>query len=108
MGINTKILNSKDYQIFFNKKSNEYYLLVDDSKDSIELNLYRPNRTKEMTVYTYDLNDKEITKKMVSKDDEITLNAYKDDYHVIESSYSNKKKDNLKIFVYHKSDINSK
>ena len=104
-GINTKILNSKDYQIFYNKKSNEYYLLVNDDKDSIELALYRPNRTKEMTVYTYDIGDNEKTKKTVSKDDKITLNTYQDDYHIIKSKYSNKKQENLKVFVYHKSDI---
>ena len=105
MGINTKILNSKDYQINYNKKSNEYYLIVDDNKDSIVLNLYRPNRTKKMIVYTYDLEDKEIDKTKVSKDDKITLTTYKDDYYIIESNYSNKKKDKLKIYVYHKSDI---
>jgi hypothetical protein len=105
IGINTKILNSKDYQIFYNKESNEYYLLVNDNKNSVELNLYRPNRTKEMTIYTYDLNDKEKTKTTVSKDDVIKLNTYQDDYHIIESIYSNKKKDNLKVYVYHKSDI---
>ena len=105
MGINTKILNSKDYQIFYNKESNEYYLLVDDNKDSIELNLYRPNRTKEMTIYTYDSYDKEKNKTIVSKDDKITLNTYQDDYNIIESKYSNEKIDNLKIYVYHKSDI---
>lgn len=67
VGINTKILNSKDYQIFYNKESNEYYLLVNDNKDSIELNLYRPNRTKNMTIYTYDLEDKEKVKKQYLK-----------------------------------------
>ena len=82
IGINTKILNSKYYQIFFNKESNEYYLIVDDNKDSIELNLYRPNRTKEMTIYTYDLNDKEKTKTTISKDDKVTLNTYQDDYYI--------------------------
>ncbi len=105
MGINTKILNSKDYRIFYNKESSEYYLLVDDNKESIQLNLYRPNRTKEMTIYTYDLDDKEKTKTIVSKDDKVILNTYQDDYHIIESKYSNKKQDDLKIFVYHKSDI---
>lgn len=105
IGVNVKILNSKNYQTFYNKKSNEYYLLIDDSKDSIELNLYRPNRTKNMTVYAYDLNDKEKIKTKIAKDDKITLNAYQDDYYIIESKYSNKKKDNLKIYVYHKSDV---
>ena len=105
IGINTKILNSKDYQIFFNKETSEYYLIVDDAKDSIELNLYRPNRTKEMTVYTYDLDNNEKNKTAVSQDDTVTLNTYHNDYHVIESKYSNNKQDDLKIFVYHKSDI---
>ena len=108
IGINTKILNSKDYEIFYNKESKEYYLLIDDNKDSVELNLYRPNRTKEMTIYSYDLNDKEKTKTKVTKEDRITLNAYQDDYHIIKSKYSNNKQDNLKLFVYHKSDITDK
>ena len=105
MGINTKILNSKDYEIFYNKESSEYYLIVDDNKNSIELSLYRPNRTNEMNIYTYDINDKEKNKTSVSKDDIITLNTYQDDYHIIESKYSNNTQDILKIFVYHKSDI---
>ncbi len=105
MGVNTKILNSSDYQIFYNEENSEYYLLVDDNKDSIELNLYRPNRTKEMTIFTYDLSDKEKNKTSVSKDDKITLNTYQEDYHMIESKYSNEKQDNLKIYVYHKKDI---
>ena len=105
MGIHTKILNSKEYQVIYNKKTSEYYLVVEDNKDSIELNLYRPNRTKKMVVYTYDLEDKEVSKTKVSKKDKITLTTYQDDYHVIESKYSNKKKDQLKVYVYHKSDI---
>ena len=108
VGINTKILNSKDYQIYFNKESNEYYLIVDDKKDSIELSLYRPNRTKEMTIYTYDIDGNEQTKKVVSKDDKITFNTYQDDYHIINSKYSNKKEDNLKVFIYHKKDVPNK
>ena len=108
MGINTKILNSNDYQIFYNENAKEYYLLVDDSKDSIELKLYRPNRTKNLTIYTYDLNDEEKDKKEVTKDDKIILNTYKDDYHIIKTEYSNKKKDNLKLYIYHKSDIKNK
>jgi hypothetical protein len=104
-GINTKILGSKDYQTFFNKKSSEYYIVVDDSKDSVELNLYRPNRTKEMIIYKYDLEEKEKDKKSVSRDDEIILDISEDDYYIIESIYSNKKQDKFKIYVYHKNDI---
>ena len=104
-GINVKILDSKDYQTFFNKKSNEYYIIVDDNKDSIELNLYRPNRTKEMNVYTYDLEEKEKDKKEVAKDGDIILDANEEDYYVIESTYSNNKQDKIKIYVYHQSDI---
>ena len=105
MGIHTKILNSKDYEIFYNNKNSEYYLVVDDSKDSIELNLYRPNRVKELVIYTYDLEDKETSMNKVSKDYNITLNTSSDNYHIIKSKYSNKKKDQLKLYVYHKSDI---
>jgi len=105
MGIHTKILNSKEYDIIYHKKNNEYYLLIDDKKDSVELNLYRPNRIKEMIIYTYNLEDSEQNKIKISRNDKITLPINQDDYHMIESKYSNKKKDQLKLYVYHKSDI---
>lgn len=107
MGINTKILDSSYYEVFYNKESDEYYLLVDDNKDSVELNIYRPNRAKEINVYTYDLNDKEKNKVVLSKDDKITLNTYQDDYHIIESKYSNNKQENIKLSLYHKNDISN-
>ena len=83
----------------------EYYLLVDDNKEAIEVNLYRPNRVKELTLYHYNSADEELEKKTIEKDDKVSLTTYQDDYYVIESKYSNKKQDKLKVAAYHQSDI---
>ena len=107
MGINTKILNSKEYKIFYNKTLDEYYLIVDDDKESVVANFYRPNRVKEMNAYHYNLDNEELEKKTIDKENTISLNTSENDYYLIESEYSNKKKDNLKVFVYHKSNIPS-
>ena len=105
MGVNTKILNSSEYEIFYNKNSDEYYLLVDDSKQSVNVSMYIPNRAKEMIIYHYDINDNLIDETKIKKDQTIELDKFKDDYYIIESKYSNKKKDNIKLSAYHKSDI---
>ena len=105
MGVNTKILNSSEYEIFYNKNSDEYYLLVDDSKQSVNVSMYIPNRAKEMIIYHYDINDNLIDETKIEKDQTIELDKFKDDYYIIESKYSNKKKDNIKLSAYHKSDI---
>ena len=108
MGINTKLLNSKDYKIFYNKQEDEYYLLVDDEIDSIDVSLYYPNRVKEMNVYHYNTDDSLIEKKVIDKKKNVELKAYNNDYYVLESEYSNKKKDEIKVWVYHADDISSK
>ena len=58
MGMNTKILNSADYKIFYNKSNDQYYLLVDDSYDSVDVSMYRPNRVKKMMIYHYNIDNK--------------------------------------------------
>ncbi len=105
MGIDTKLLNSKDYEIYYNKEGNEYYLIVDDTYSSIDLSLYRPNRVEKMVVYHYDMENNLIEEKEIKKDQNVNLNTFKDDYYVIKSEYSNKNEQDLKVFVYHNSDI---
>ena len=105
MGWNTKILNSNDYKLFYNKNSDEYYVIVDDNIDSVDLSIYRPNRLKIMTIYHYDTDNNELDSKEIKKDDKIELTTYSNDYYVIESKYSNKKEDKLKVFDYYKSNI---
>ena len=105
MGYNTRILNSNEYKIFYNKTDSQYYLLTDDSLNLVNVSLYLPNRVKNITIYHYNLENELLDKKEVKKNDNIQLNTYKDDYYIIESKYSKNKKDKIKVAVYHTSDI---
>ena len=105
MGINTKLLESNDYELFYNKTDNEYYLLVEDDKTSANVSLYRPNRVKKITVNHYDINGNLLEEKEIQKDQIINLNTFKDDYYVIKSEYSSKNEQSLKVIVYKSSDI---
>lgn len=105
MGINTKLLNSKEYEIFYNQEANEYYLLADDNHSYVDVSLYRPNRAQKMIVYHYDINNNLLEEKEIKKEETVKLSTFKDDYYVIKSEYSNNKEQKLKVFVYHSSDI---
>lgn len=103
MGITTKILDSKDYKIYYNKELKEYYLLVDESLLQVDVNLYRPNRLKKLNVLHYDANGKLLEKFSDTEDKNIVLKTYNEDYYVLESKYANKKTDKIKVIVYKKS-----
>ncbi len=105
MGITTKILDSKDYKIYYNKNLKEYYLLVDSSLSEVDVNLYKPNRLKNLNVLHYDSNNKLLEKISERDNKNIILKTYNDDYYVLESKYSNKKMDKIKVIVYKESDI---
>lgn len=105
MGINTKLLESKDYELFYNKVDDEYYLVVDDIASSVNVSLYRPNRVQEITVNHYDINGNLLEEKVIEKDQTINLEPFKDDYYVIKSEYSSKNEESLKVIVYKSSDI---
>lgn len=104
-GINTKILESDYYEIYYSEELGEYYLVVDDDTTEVGLNLYFPNRLEDIEINHYSTDDiliKEIDK---NKDDEIVLETYNNDYYVITSKYTRDKEEDLKIFVYNKDKI---
>lgn len=104
-GINTKILESDYYEIYYSEELDEYYLVVDDDTTEVGLNLYFPNRLEDIEINHYSTDDvliKEIDK---NKDDEIVLETYNNDYYVITSKYTGDKEEDLKIFVYNKDKI---
>ena len=43
-GIDTNILESDSYIVYYNNKANEYYLVTEDDINEIVLNLYLPNK----------------------------------------------------------------
>ena len=105
IGINTCLLQSKDYDVYHNKEKNEYYLLLKEEKDNVDLNLYVPNRVKELSIKHYNLEGKEKDNLSYEEGKELSLKAFDDDYYILTSKYSKKEKDEFKIIVYRKSDI---
>lgn len=105
IGINTKILNSDDYEIFYNEKEAVYYLLVDDKLDEVNVYLYKPNRLSNLNIVHYDNDDNVLDEVNYEDNKEIILKTYNDDYYVLESKYSNNKMENLKVIVYKEGDI---
>ena len=98
-GINVKVLEGEDYKVQYNSKDEEYYLL--SSKEETKLNLYIPNRAKEITVQLFDSDNKMIEENNYETDSEIVLNNNENgNYYIFEVKYGNNNLDKLKVFVY--------
>lgn len=98
-GNNLKILESDNYQIQYNTKLSEYYLLVND--DQTELKLYIPNTSTKLTVEHLDKDNKILEKKKYDDNTQIILetNTTQEDYYLIKSKCG-KKSETLKIYIY--------
>lgn len=96
-GLSLKLLNSDEYQIQYNTKLDEYYLISE--KHKVPLNLYVPNRVKNIVVRHYS-GGQIINRKTYKKEQEIILNATSDDYYTLQINYLYGDKDNYKIYVY--------
>lgn len=93
-GNDIKIMKSDMYQVEYNTKSDEYYLLVD--KDKINLDLYVPNNIKKIRIKHMNKNGDIILEDDYEINEEISLdyNA-NDDYYLLDS-----KDKEIKFFVY--------
>lgn len=99
-GTNLKILNSDNYQIQYNTKLDEYYLIA--NKEETTLNLYVPNRTKNIIIKHLDGKDLIIEEKEYCKECEVLLNSNgSEDYYIIETKYENNNLDRMKLYVYY-------
>ncbi len=96
-GFYFKLLNSKEYDINYNTKLEEYYLI--SKKNKIALNFYIPNRVKNLELKHYTHDKKLIDKTKYKKDENIILETNSNDYYIIEIKYSNKKREHMKIYV---------
>lgn len=100
-GINIKLKESSEYNIQYNEKNKEYYLLTE--KEQTELNLYIPNRAKEISIKHMDQNGKELDKKDYKQSDKIILNNNgEEDYYLIEAMYDKNNLDQIKLYVFRK------
>ena len=103
-GIDTSILQSNTYEVYYNDKNDEYYLVIDDETKEIKLNLYIPNRVMKIDIEHYDLENKLLDKEVFEEDKGINLKAYKSDYYILKSVYDTKT-EKMKVFVYPKNRV---
>jgi len=103
-GIDTNILSSDSYEVYFNKDKKEYYLVTNDDVNEITLALYVPNRLKELDIEHYDINNKLIDSNKYDEESDLKFKSYNNDYYIIKSVYKDKT-DNMKFYIYNKSDI---
>ena len=103
-GIDTSILSSNSYEVYYNEKAKEYYLLTEDNIDEINLELYIPNRLEELYIEKYDTNNKLLESSKYDEESDIKFKSYNNDYYIIKSIYKNKT-DNMKFYIYKKSNV---
>lgn len=83
-GFRFKILESSNYNIQYNKKIDEYYVITE--KDEVAINLYAPGDDEQVKITLYNNDNKEISSNKVSKNKEITLTDNgPEDYYILEN-----------------------
>jgi len=77
-GNRIRILESPRYEVEYNKNTDKYFLVTED--EYVNLSLYIPEKTRQITVFTLDDNEEIISRQDYSPEDEITL-AYQPNQH---------------------------
>ena len=103
-GIDTAILDSKNYDVYYNNKAKEYYVVTDEKNSEINLEIYLPNRVMQLDIEHYNLDNKLLDKTVYEEGKDIVLKTYKSDYYILKSTYETKT-DKLKVYVYPKNRI---
>lgn len=99
-GNKLKILESENYQIQYNTKLSEYYLIVDTNET--ELNLYIPKETNDVTIKHLNKNNELIEEKIYNEEENIILesNTIEEDYYLVKVDYKEEKSESLKLYIY--------
>ncbi len=98
-GFYLKIEESKNYSGNYNKDLNEHYLYSKD--EETELNLYVPDRAKNLVVKHYDKKGNILFEEDYEVSDSIVLETNSDeDYYILEAHYKKNNYDSLKLFIY--------
>ena len=99
-GIDLKLLNSKNYEIQYNTKQDEFYLISDEEK--VPLNPYVPNRVENIEISHYSKEDELVEKIEYNKKDKIVLEAHTEDYYILNVNYLHASNEKIKIYVFEK------
>lgn len=78
-----RILDTRDYDIEYNKTTKEYYLVTD--KTTTGLKLYVPEKNKEINLITVDKNDKQLNRKVYKTDQQVTVSYTSDSHYIIQA-----------------------
>ncbi len=87
-----RILDSGDYDIEYNKTTKEYYLVTEET--NIGLELYVPEKNKEINLITVDKNDKQLNSTVYKTDQQVTVSYTSDSHYIIQAG-----KQQLEFFV---------
>lgn len=82
-GNQMRILDSRDYDVEYNKTTKEYYLVTDETE--IGLELYIPEKVEKITLVTVDKNENMVNKTAYDTNQQPIL-SYNKNYHYIVQS----------------------
>ena len=91
-GNQLRILDSRDYDIEYNKTTKEYYLITDEKQ--IGLELYIPEKAENIQVVTVDSNDKVVNTASYKTTDQVTITYSTDKHYIVQTD-----KQQLELFV---------
>lgn len=102
-GIHLRIEKSDAYQINYNQKLEEYYLLV--KGEEAKLNLYIPYQGQDVTVKHME-GEIEVSSTIYQEKDEITLMSNNEnDYYLIIGKGLGSKEEVLKVYIYKEGEV---
>ncbi len=107
VGINTALLKSNSYDLYFNKKKHEYYMITKTNQEKLDISLYVPNRAKKVELKHYSKDHQLLEETTYQKKKPFQLTRGEEDYYLLETTYKNKKKESLKIKIYTKEEVES-
>ena len=93
-----RILDTKYYDVEYNKKNKEYYVI--SNKDNIKLNIYSPKNIIKVNMSHYDKNDEKIDSESISSDGNLKITSSNGDYYIVEGVKRDKSKEIIKIYFY--------
>lgn len=96
-GLNLKLLDGDNYDVQYNTNEDEYYLLTTDTK--VFLNLYVPNRTEDIVITHYDIDNNLIEEKKYKPTEEIILETKEKEYYVLNVNYLYDNSESFKFYV---------